>query len=578
MFYILKKFPLFVFLILFSSCDAEELTYGYCGNGVLNKGEECDEGLANSDLVADACRSDCTKPYCGDGIKDSGEECDGFQLDQKTCSLLGYDRGQLSCNDDCTFDYSLCSVCGNGIAEGGEDCDLDDVGGVDCYAFGFDSGELDCNLDCTYDFSGCINGCGNNIVESGEQCDGTSEIELDCVDAGFEGGVVGCDSSCQYDFSGCINGCGNGIIDPGESCDDGNNIKEDGCHNCQRSSGNYEVFIDKTFPWQPVDLAVADFDGDEVRDLLIATLAAEQDSGSLSLILSSNTEETINIISDPVVKCSSFKHDSALPAGIIAASLTADGTVKYSYAPDYNSQFEEILSSEVPYSFTAIDINKDGEEEVVFSANPSQKIMAFRYSEAALLDLITLGGQPGDLGAFNFNTDDFTDIAIIRRASQMVAVILGLEEDQFAYHTARYLGGTPGDMQITDLDGDGYKDIIVADLLDPYFYVYFGQTEGLSYRSQFSLSEKAFQIKTAHLNDDDFIDLVLLFPVSGTVSTFLGTADQSFSESFSWDECPSPLALSTKDVNGDGLSDLTFICGGDKRVISLVAIPEQVKK
>jgi cysteine-rich repeat protein len=578
MFDILKKFPLFAFLILINSCDADDLTYGYCGNGELNKGEECDKGFANSDLVADACRSDCTKPYCGDGIKDSEEEWEGFQLDQKTCSLLGYDRGQLSCNDDCTFDYSLCSVCGNGTAEGGEDCDLNDVGGVDCYAFGFDSGELECNFDCTYDFSACINGCQNNIVDPGEQCDGTAEIEFDCVEAGFEGGVVRCSSVCQYDFSGCNLGCGNGLIDPGESCDDGNDIKEDGCHNCQKSSGNYQVFIDKTFPWQPVDLAVDDFDGDGIRDLLVATLAADHVSGSLSLILSSNPETAITLISNPVIKCTSFKHDSLLPAGIVAASLTSDGTVIYSYSPDYNTQFEEISSSEVPYSFTAIDIDRDGEEEVVFSANPSQKIMAFRYSEPALLDLITLGGQPGDLGAFEFNTDGFADIAIVRRASQMVAVILGLGEDQFSYHTARYLGGTPGDMQIADLDGDGYKDIIVTDLLEPYFYVYFGLAEGLSYRSQFGLSEKAFQIKTAHLNDDGFLDLVLLFPVSGIVSTFLGTADLSFSESFSWNECSSPLALSTKDVNGDGLSDLTFICGGDKRVVSLVAIPEQVIK
>jgi cysteine-rich repeat protein len=47
-----------------------------CGNGTLDAGEECDEGIANSDDTADSCRTTCVLPYCGDTIVDTTEVCD----------------------------------------------------------------------------------------------------------------------------------------------------------------------------------------------------------------------------------------------------------------------------------------------------------------------------------------------------------------------------------------------------------------------------------------------------------------------------------------------------------------------
>jgi len=60
---------------------------GFCGDGILDDGEECDDGDANSDTDPDACRTDCTLPYCGDGVLDTGEECDdGNNDDGDGCS------------------------------------------------------------------------------------------------------------------------------------------------------------------------------------------------------------------------------------------------------------------------------------------------------------------------------------------------------------------------------------------------------------------------------------------------------------------------------------------------------------
>ena len=51
-----------------------------CGDGVTDPGlgEECDQGVNNSDSTPDACRTDCTLPACGDGVIDPGlgEQCE----------------------------------------------------------------------------------------------------------------------------------------------------------------------------------------------------------------------------------------------------------------------------------------------------------------------------------------------------------------------------------------------------------------------------------------------------------------------------------------------------------------------
>lgn len=49
---------------------------GTCGDGVVDPGEGCDQGPANSDTTPDACRKGCVPAGCGDGVFDSVDVCD----------------------------------------------------------------------------------------------------------------------------------------------------------------------------------------------------------------------------------------------------------------------------------------------------------------------------------------------------------------------------------------------------------------------------------------------------------------------------------------------------------------------
>jgi cysteine-rich repeat protein len=48
-----------------------------CGDGVLDRGEQCDDGNA---VDGDGCESSCTLPACGNRIRDVGERCDDGNL------------------------------------------------------------------------------------------------------------------------------------------------------------------------------------------------------------------------------------------------------------------------------------------------------------------------------------------------------------------------------------------------------------------------------------------------------------------------------------------------------------------
>lgn len=45
---------------------------------------------------------------CGNDTKEGGEDCDNTDLNGKSCLILGYTSGTLSCDISCSFDKSFC--------------------------------------------------------------------------------------------------------------------------------------------------------------------------------------------------------------------------------------------------------------------------------------------------------------------------------------------------------------------------------------------------------------------------------------------------------------------------------------
>jgi len=220
------------------SRSCEDIVCGDCR--LASPQEECDDG---NNIDGDGCSGACeTESVCGDGVIQCGEECDDGPPDGN-CLRSNY-QGSLQ---DCSQGPQICDWAGanevcsavtvdeNGwradppagknrcyhhmvLAITGEKCSEDPD-------FCTQPGEVcepeidDCN-DCRWalkaipeDAPGFY--CGDGVSDGVcEQCDDSNRQSGD-----------GCSSRCK------IEECGNCIQDVGEECDDGNQIDDDGCSN-----------------------------------------------------------------------------------------------------------------------------------------------------------------------------------------------------------------------------------------------------------------------------------------------------------------------------------------------------------
>ena len=141
-----------------------------CGDGIVVKGEVCDDGPLNG--TYGHCNESCSglAPHCGDGVVQAaeGEECD----DGVNLTTYGI-NGKPGCAPGC----KLSPFCGDGQTDSlfGEQCD---TGGVKLP-------DSSCQLNCTYRPA-----CGNGVIDTadGETCDDGNLISGD-----------GCSSFCTIE-------------------------------------------------------------------------------------------------------------------------------------------------------------------------------------------------------------------------------------------------------------------------------------------------------------------------------------------------------------------------------------------
>jgi len=117
-----------------------------CGDGIVNSEgtalEQCDEGLVNSDVTPDACRTSCMLPTCGDDVIDTGEQCDDGTDNSNTLPD--------ACRENC-----LLARCGDNTIDTGEQCDRWNLGGATCVSLGLHDGLLLCGGTCQYATTFC---------------------------------------------------------------------------------------------------------------------------------------------------------------------------------------------------------------------------------------------------------------------------------------------------------------------------------------------------------------------------------------------------------------------------------------
>jgi cysteine-rich repeat protein len=196
-----------------------------CGNGVVEGGEECDDG---NDEEGDGCENDCTFTCREDLDCFDNNVCNG----DETCDAVahmcaaGRDRANGSvCLDDprriCLDGACTDSVCGDGFLDtgGGEMCEPPDQGTCDsaCMIRCMSDG------DCPDDGNPCN---GEEFCDPGSGTCDRRNPPTDGTECGTDPRRICIEHTCQEST------CGDGFLDAaaGEECDDGRNgDNEDGC-------------------------------------------------------------------------------------------------------------------------------------------------------------------------------------------------------------------------------------------------------------------------------------------------------------------------------------------------------------
>ena len=248
-----------------------------CGDGVLDKGEGCDNGVApakkiksddNPNPIHDGCNALCQvesgwlcptagepcidQRICGNGVLTPNKECD----DGNTASGDG-------CSSDCKAEPGFrcrlpgkpCSIlCGDGIIKSPEQCDDGNAEGGDGCSPGC---KVEPGFACSGSPSTCkATVCGDGKVEGSEGCD---------LGKGKNLPGSGCSPTCHLEpncsaASGqCTSKCGDGLV-VNEGCDDGNTTKGDGCSpDCKQEDGFQCSQPDANSPTMTVPITYRDF-------------------------------------------------------------------------------------------------------------------------------------------------------------------------------------------------------------------------------------------------------------------------------------------------------------------------------
>jgi cysteine-rich repeat protein len=270
---------------LSGKCTIKGAAGSVCGNGVIDPGEQCDDGnigaptgsggpanpiigcgtaaqgwpiFANGKNGTNAsCTCNCMWNKCGDGQNYAAvtnptnpnplETCDDGNSNNRDACInscvpaacgdgfvrLGVeqcDDGNAVNTDGCT-NGCLVPRCGDGVVQAGEECDDGNGSNTDACT------NVCKNAACGDLFIGPNESCDNGVANGapGNNCRANCVLTT-CGNGTNDGGGEQCDDGNTSNNDTCTNAClnnvcGDGFVSPTEQCDDGNTVNTDSCTN-----------------------------------------------------------------------------------------------------------------------------------------------------------------------------------------------------------------------------------------------------------------------------------------------------------------------------------------------------------
>ncbi|MBI1920739.1 MAG: VCBS repeat-containing protein [Geobacter sp.] len=269
--------------------------------------------------------------------------------------------------------------------------------------------------------------------------------------------------------------------------------------------------------WEPVSIAIADFNGDGKADLA----TANSGSDSVTLLLG-NGDGTFK----PAVPYS-----------------TGTGTYPISLAVD--------------------DFNHDGVVDLAVVDSRSSDVgniaVMLGNGDGTLLSPVYYveGRYPIHITKGDFNGDGNTDLAVLNDGGG-ISVFLGNGDGTFTVKGRYDDGGwAPASTTAGDVNGDGKIDLVVANSYNDYVSILNGNGDGsFAAPVNFAVGDAPASVVVGDFNGDGKADVVSANRGSSNVSVLLGNGNGTFQSATIFGTGAQPVRLIADDVNNDGKIDL----------------------
>jgi N-acetylneuraminic acid mutarotase len=267
-----------------------------------------------------------------------------------------------------------------------------------------------------------------------------------------------------------------------------------------------------------VGIAVGDFNGDGIPDLVVANYGNNASISNTLTVLLGNGDGTFTVLA------ASPKTGNG-PVAIAVGDFNGDGILDLAVAC-------------IDGSITILLGNGDG----TFTPAPSLKAGG------------SINGPAGSIAAADFNGDGKMDLAVTDYNDNTVSIFLGNGDGTFTTAVSLATGSEPMGIVAGDFNGDGIPDLAVANSYDSLFEgtvtIFLGNGDGTFTAAAIPIAvSDATCIAVGDFNRDGIADLA----VGNNV--LLGNGDGTFTiaavPSSGW-----PETFAVGDFNGDGIPDL----------------------
>lgn len=326
----------------------------------------------------------------------------------------------------------------------------------------------------------------------------------------------------------------------------------------------------------PAALVVADFNGDGTLDLATANTVSED---VLILLGQSNAGASLNFAPQPGIGVGGAPSDMAVTDfngdSILDLVTTNFGTSDISILIGqgggvFNDPVEIDLSMEMevnPRAVAVADVNGDDIPDLIIAHSDTVSILLGQpggvFQPDQRMDF-PVGQMPVSIAVGDLNDDMIPDLVTANFGSDDVSVLLGQGNVAFA-HQQYPVGREPRHVVIADLNADSILDLVTANSTTDNISILLGQGDGSFLVEQgFGTGDSPFSLAVADVDRDGNSDLITADLFSHTVSGLLGNGDGTFPVPQGFGVGALPQAVDAGDLDGDGqLNPVTANAGSD---------------